>query len=320
MTYGKPLRVASASLILFVVNACSTAQLQISLPAGTLISGNATLARAGLFLDQADYGLAIDEYRKVLRDTPDSAAAIQGLAICYDRLQRFDLSDRYFQEALALSPRDQGVYLAYAASLRSQGRTDDAANLSADMQSMLAANESLPNTRTPVAMPAFTRSVDTAVLALPPAPAEIADPAATGTEGSYLERVSLSEVRLVTYPKPTPSHTVTIDISRLMAAPLKAPRATKIVNAVGKAGIAARYRRYLLARGWVALDKGDAAFRLASSKVLFPPANQSEALRLVRALPFPATAVPMPKADRILVLIGRDALGFDHGNMAERKS
>jgi len=318
MTYRKPLRVASATLALLAANACSTAQLQVSLPAGTLISGNATLARAELFLDKADYGLAIDEYRKVLRDTPDSTAAIQGLAICYDRLQRFDLSDRYFQEALALSPRDQGVYLAYAASLRSQGRTDDAAHLSADMQLMLAANEPPSDTQTPVA--ASPRSVDTAALALPPAPTVIADLAATGAEGSYLERVSLSEVRLVTHRTPTSSRTVTIDISRLMAAPLKAPRVTKIVNAVGKAGIAARYRQYLLARGWGALDKGNAAFRLASSKVLFPPANRSEALRLIRALPFPATAVPMPKADRILVLVGRDAVGFDRGNMAERKS
>jgi hypothetical protein len=75
-----------------------------------------------------------------------------------------------------------------------------------------------------------------------------------------------------------------------------------------------------MARGWAALDKGDAAFRLASSKVLFPPENRSEALRLIRALPFPVTAVPMPKADRILVLVGRDAVRFDRGNMAERKS
>ena len=186
MTYRKPLRVASATLALLAANACSTAQLQVSLPAGTLISGNATLARAALFLDKADYGLAIDEYRKVLRDTPDSTAAIQGLAICYDRLQRFDLSDRYFQEALALSPRDQGVYLAYAASLRSQGRTDDAAHLSADMQLMLAANEPPSDTQTPVAGAAPPRSVGTAALALPPAPTVIADVAATDAEGSYL--------------------------------------------------------------------------------------------------------------------------------------
>lgn len=322
MTNGQAFRVASATLFLIAANGCSTApRLQVSLPAGTLISGNASLARAELFLGKADYGLAIDEYRKVLRDTPDSAAAIQGLAISYDRLQRFDLSDRYFQQALALSPRDQGVYRAYAASLRSQGRTEEAANLSADMQAMLAMNEPSSGAQAAATVPVSARPVDTATLALPPAPGPAnTAPVAVASAGPRLERMSLGEVRLVTHDVPVPRRTVSVDISRLMAAPLRATRATKIVNAVGRPGIAGRYRQYLLAKGWATLDKGSATFRLASSRVIFPPANRAEALRLIGSLPFPAIAVPTQKADRIVVLVGRDALGSDPGGVAWRKS
>jgi len=318
MNRNQFLPLASVAIFLVMTNACSTpAGPKISLRAGTRIGGNPSLIQAQAFLARADYGLAIEEFRKVLRDEPESAAAIQGLAVSYDRLQRFDLSDRYFQQALALSPREPGIYRAYAASLRSQGRAEDAENLTTDMQAMLAIESSGPSDG-----PTAVASVAVApqALSLPPIPSTSAEAPELASPTSYLERISLSEVRLVTHPNPVPSRTISIDISALMAAPHLPPRPTKILNAVGRPGIAGRFRGYLATKGWPHLEKGDAAFKLASSRIIFPPANRAEAQRLARSLPFPVTAVPMRKADRIIMLVGRDALAFDDANMAVRKS
>lgn len=329
MNRNKLANLAPLTLLLLVGNGCSsTGQPQISLRAGTGIGGDVSVAAGQAYLARADYGLAIEEFRKVLRDEPNSPAAIQGLAMSYERLQRYDLSDRYFQEALALSPRDPGVYRAYASSLRAQGRTDDAATLSADMDAMLAAG-SPAGPPAEVAIAASDRAPDVAdraaqqqaqTLTLPPmnAPAAtIARAEQVAPRGAYLERVSLSEVKLVTR-NTVPVSRVSIDIAALMAAPISSPRPTRIMNAVGRPGIAGRFRGYLATRGWANLEKGDAVVRLEKSRVIYPPANRAEAMRLIRSLPFSATAVPMRSADRILVLVGRDALAFDKAGAAAR--
>lgn len=320
---------APAALFLVIGNACSTTgQPQISLRAGTRVGGNVSVAAGQAYLARADYGLAIEEFRKVLRDEPNSTAAIQGLAVSYERLQRYDLSDRYFQEALAQSPRDPQVYRAYAASLRAQGRMDDAATLSADMDTMLAAG-SLPGPVAETAMaaagdgpsmatPAEEHQAET--LALPPIEVPAAMAARTkqpAARGAYLERVSLSEVKLVTL-NTAPASRVSIDIAALMAAPISSLRPTRIMNAVGRPGIAGRFRGYLATRGWPNLEKGDAAVRLEKSRVIYPPANRAEALRLIQSLPFSAAAVPMRSADRILVLVGRNALASDKASPPAR--
>jgi hypothetical protein len=352
MNHIQFLRASSLLLLTVIGTGCSTPSgPQISLRAGTPTAGDATLVEAQSYLARADYGLAIEAFRKILRNAPDSAAAVQGLAISYDRLQRFDLSDRYFQQALALSPRDPGVYQAYAASLRSQGRAEEAAGLATDMQAMLAmaspaadavaaakageigaavvtadvpeaiaaggpAASAVPATQSKTALPA-----QAATLALPPMPSTPAATAqaAPARRGAYLERVSLSQVRLVTQGAWS-RNSLTIDIGGLMAAPVATARPARIVNAVGRPGVAARFRLYLAAKGWPKLEKGDADFRLASSRVVYPPTHRVEALRLIKALPFAVTAVPTRQADRILVLVGRNALAFDRiGNGAGGK-
>jgi hypothetical protein len=333
MNHSKLAYLASAAFLLVVGSGCSTTgQPQISLRAGTRIGGDVSVAAGQAYLVRADYGLAIEEFRKVLRDEPDSPAAIQGLAMSYDRLQRFDLSDRYFQEALALSPRDPGVYRAYASSLRAQGRLDDAAVLAADMETMLGAGlaaGSAPDRPVDVAAaaagggpgimdPAAARQAETLTLPpMTPPPAAIAQAEQAAPRGARLERISLSEVKLVTR-NTVPVSRVSIDITALMAAPISTPRPTRIMNAVGRPGIAGRFRGYLAARGWSNLEKGDAAIRLERSRVIYPPANRAEALRLIRSLPFPAVAVPRGGADRILVLVGRNALAFDKAHRAAR--
>ena len=49
-----------------------------------------------------NYGLAEKAYRTVVETHPRQAEAWVGLAACYDRLRRFDLADRAYQEAIRI--------------------------------------------------------------------------------------------------------------------------------------------------------------------------------------------------------------------------
>jgi len=56
------------------------------------------------YFAQGQYGLALESFRAALRQSPDSARNLNGVAACYDRMLRFDLADGYYQQALALDP------------------------------------------------------------------------------------------------------------------------------------------------------------------------------------------------------------------------
>jgi len=56
------------------------------------------------YFAQAQYGLALESFRAALRQSPDSTRNLNAVAACYDRMLRFDLADRYYQQALALDP------------------------------------------------------------------------------------------------------------------------------------------------------------------------------------------------------------------------
>lgn len=71
-------------------------------------------------------GLALEAFRLARRDDPNSTAALAGMADCYDRMGRFDLSRRYYETALALAPADPELLGAFAASLQLQGLNGEA--------------------------------------------------------------------------------------------------------------------------------------------------------------------------------------------------
>src|SRR5688572_2083588 len=57
------------------------------------------IAEGNAHLALGNVGLAIESFRKALREQPDSAEAMVGLALGYDRMSRFDLSRRYYESA-----------------------------------------------------------------------------------------------------------------------------------------------------------------------------------------------------------------------------
>ena len=107
-----------------------------------------------------NFALATGSFRRIIARTPESVEAYNGLAAAYDRLGRFDLARRYYEEGLALAPEDPGLRTNYAAALRSHGLDREA-----DMVAVAPA---------PAAQAASTALAEAAVPDATPVPVEIA--------------------------------------------------------------------------------------------------------------------------------------------------
>jgi len=120
-------------------------------------------------------GLAIEAYRKALRDDPANIEALLGMAAAYDRMGRFDLSRKHYEMALALQPSQSATYDQLAASLQMQGRADEAARVKTEIAVRDAAPEVLPAVpgSVPVLPPPPAQSVTAASPAPPVAPVDV---------------------------------------------------------------------------------------------------------------------------------------------------
>lgn len=146
MTKASAIRaLGAAGLVALAMTACSSddgAFRPRPISAASAVAGNHPLefrlaeARAQLAL--GNVALALEIYRKALREAPDSSAALGGIAHCYDRMGRFDLSRRYHELALASAPDDERLYEALATSLDLQGRSQEAATIRREAGQRLA--------------------------------------------------------------------------------------------------------------------------------------------------------------------------------------
>ena len=121
------------SVAVLAITACtgSSGKLEIR-PVGAPLSATAKpvphrIAEAHGQLALGNVALAIESFRKALREQPDSVDAMVGLAASYDLMSRYDLSRRYFESALAVAPADTRVLHAFARSLQAQGQVVEAA-------------------------------------------------------------------------------------------------------------------------------------------------------------------------------------------------
>ncbi len=88
--------------------------------------------------------LALEAFRMALREDPRSVDAMSGIAACYDRMARFDLSRRHYEAALAIAPADPTLLTAFAASLDLQGRSAEAASVRNEVAQRLALATAAP--------------------------------------------------------------------------------------------------------------------------------------------------------------------------------
>ena len=96
-------------------------------PGAHPVSFRVAEARGQLAL--GNVALALEGFRKAWREDPNSIDAIAGMADCYDRMGRFDLSRKNYEAALALAPSNLGLLGALASSLDQQGDREGAGKL-----------------------------------------------------------------------------------------------------------------------------------------------------------------------------------------------
>src|SRR5690242_18115789 len=100
------------------------------------------------------YGLAVDQLSKVVHDDPQNVRAINLLAVTYAHLKRFDLADRYHEQALQIDPNSVAAlnnlgysYLVRGNTARAIGLLERAAALKGS-NSIVTANLALATGRT----------------------------------------------------------------------------------------------------------------------------------------------------------------------------
>ena len=163
--------------------------------ADKLRPGSGLLADARAQLALGNVGLALEGFRKALREQPDSAEAYTGIAKAYEAMGRSDLARANYEAALALTPRDPQLLTAVAVALDEQGRADAAAKARQEAASVAAPVEpALPQPKSD--QPASVALSSSVTVQLPPArPARLAALAP-------MVAIDFSE------PQPAPSHVV----------------------------------------------------------------------------------------------------------------
>ena len=260
---------------------------------------------------RGNVALALQGFRRIMRQESGNLDAYVGIAACYDRMGRFELSRRYYEEALALAPGNPVVRHNFAVSLRMQGREEDARRLESEVAA------APPD---PAQAPAPQASV---TIALPPVePGAVADRPVK--DGARLVRLSFAEVVLLTLSGSGPERIRTAASNSgngvtVALAPAESPGVSvdagklRILNAVGRRGMASRMQSYLDAQGVRGASIGDAEVRPVRSLIVYPKGAQTRASALAARLPFKPALRERARGDRVILLRGRDALAFDNG-------
>lgn len=249
------------------------------------------LAEGRAHLVIGDAALALESFRRALAEDPQSIAALQGMAACYELMGRYDLSQGYYERALATAPHDRATLGALASSLTAQGFDQQAAAVRGETTG-----------------PKVERS---ALVTLALTPARPADRVTVPVEarraiGPHLERLSLGEVALVTLPMTVPL-APTVVRSAVAAPPAKPTLASvHLLNAARRQGLAAQTRSWLERQGWHGIVIGNAPRTRLASLVLFPTGHQAIARRLAARFGA-ATRQQGGEGGAIIVLLGRDA-------------
>jgi hypothetical protein len=175
------------------------------------------LGEARAQLAMGAVGLAIESFRTLQRQQPDSVEAYAGLAACYAAMGRYDLTRTNYELALAYAPDDPALLQALASTLDKLGETEQAAQVRTEIR-MAAAKpappELAPAPLTPLGVPRPTSMTVKVPEALPaPALAQSAEPTIAPPKLGPAQ-VDLSPARLSSMGKPTVAANANIVIPR----------------------------------------------------------------------------------------------------------
>lgn len=271
--------------------------------AGQPVSVRIALAQGHLAL--GNVGLALEEFRRAAREEPDSILALAGMAHCYEQMGRFDLTRRYYEQALAIAPGEPSLALALAASLDLQGKADEAGSLRREVAER-SANHSAPAVtaagsaaRLPEVRAEAQRAASTTVTLPPPRPAN------RPRTAIRLERLSSGEVALVASERSPWIARKVAASPRSVTVRFDKREAMVVLNAARIAGIAARTRDYLAKRGFSGASIGDAPAPRQQTLIRYPATARARAERIAAQFPFSARLEP--SKGPLTLLVGRDA-------------
>ncbi|MFL6726994.1 MAG: LytR C-terminal domain-containing protein [Sphingomicrobium sp.] len=163
--------------------------------AAKLSTGAGDVAQAKALLALGSVGLALEGFRKTLRDQPSNAEAMAGIGACYAAMGRYDLAETNYEAALAEAPQDPKLLMALADSLDAQGKNSEAGMTRADAVRITGA--SVPN----------RSQRETAAAVTKPAPATVARLVEILVQTVARTAVPSSSVT-VRLPSPRPAETV----------------------------------------------------------------------------------------------------------------
>ena len=291
-------------------------------------------------------GLALESFRKAAREEPASIDALAGIAACYDRMGRFDLSRRNYEAALALAPGDPQLLAAFAGSLELQQLAPEAAKVRREISERLAAAKPAPvkpgdgsvaaNEPAPkgglvatALLPILPTTVADAVAAVLEAsgwplnaPHTVAKPSAlrqamvepARKPGPRLERLSLAEVALITGAGPqwrVQQAEMKVRKPVTGAAAVRQAAALpgiRLFNAARVDKLASRTRTYLANRGWTVASVGDVVVPRSRSLILYPSGKRAMAARLSSQFGF--AMEQRSNVRQVTILLGSDAAGL----------
>src|SRR5205814_8466018 len=113
--------------------------------------GNGELAEAQSMLALGSVGLALEAFRRIQRQQPNSADALAGIASCYAAMGRYDLARSNDEAALALAPTSPALLNALADALDHQGKGDQAEAARADAARLATSSPAVSPTLTKAA-------------------------------------------------------------------------------------------------------------------------------------------------------------------------
>lgn len=198
-------------------------------------AGSAAVGEAHAQLALGNAGLALELFRKALRDDPASAEANAGIAMSYDRMNRFDLSRRYYEAALAIAPADPALLERFAGSLDRQGASAEASEVRREIAIRIGASNAIAAAPIPpgpadsgppgpAAAAVVVAAAPTPVPAPAPGPAPAPDPAPRKTIIEPVRAIASAAPAPAPAPAPEPEAEPVLAAREANPAPLAAAR------------------------------------------------------------------------------------------------
>ncbi|MNQ09972.1 Tetratricopeptide repeat protein [compost metagenome] len=248
--------------------------------ASPLSNGDAYYDRAVWAISRRDYALALDLLQRARARNASDIRVLNAFGVVYDKLGRFDLSARYYAQALQLDPASRVVAenLAYSNQLQGHGAATVALAHQTD------ARPSIPAMEAPAIAPAIAVSP-------PPVVNASAAPVA------------------VAVPGPAPTTPTRSAALAEPSSPALLGRPLDIENASGRPALAQAMHRHLASRGWTPprLSRNPASPQ-ARTVISFPESRRTVALALSRTLPGPVRLSPCATpCEGMRLTLGADA-------------